>query len=142
MSQDVWQIQITSSFIFGSLQSCQNFNSQLNRLEFRLQDQIFSISMTKLVEVKYFEPAKTRKGYPPKLDSLFHHPDRFRFVNCFLEGEIDGDSQVSLVGQPEHPVPFTQGKCSHFLGEFEAEIIQVIPQDRILERDRFHPLTQ
>ena len=92
--------------------------------------------MKKLVEVKYFEPAKETSGYKCRLDSIYTHPDRFRYVNCWLEGDIEGISKVYRVGS-EGWFKFTEGKCSDFLGQFEATITQEIPEERLMEEDRF-----
>ena len=91
----------------------------------------------KLVEVKYFEPAKNIDSHPDSpLDGYLAHPSRHRYCNCWAEGEIEHNCKIRMVGA-EGEFKFAKGKCSNFLGEFEAEIVKEIPRNRWEEADRF-----
>lgn len=88
-----------------------------------------------LVEVKYFQPAETiYSNVERKLSQNFNHPDRYVFCNCWLEGDLNG---AALVGFGGVRFRFVNGKCSNFLGEYEAQIIGEICSDRNMEADRY-----
>ena len=67
----------------------------------------------KLVEVKYFQPAKTKySDMEKRLENNFNHPDRYVFCNCWLKGDLDG---ISKVGFDVVSFRFVEGKCSNFV---------------------------
>ena len=93
--------------------------------------------MGELVEVKYFEPAKNCYGIEPKLDGLLSHPARYTYCNCLIDkGKSKKESIIRMVGG-QGSFTFVNNKCSNFLGHFEAEIVQEISRDRLMEEDRY-----
>lgn len=88
----------------------------------------------RLVEVRFFEPASRLFNREMKLNDPFDRPDRYVFCNCWIEGDIDGISEVRMVGG-EGIFPFANRKCRDFLGKFEAEIVEEISRDRLGESD-------
>jgi hypothetical protein len=89
----------------------------------------------RLVEVKYFEPAKGNQDTVLKLDGKTTHPDRYRFSNCWAE-ERSGVLHCCLVGA-EGWFSFPDNFCPRFLGEFPAVILGEIDPSRSGEADRF-----
>ena len=55
-----WQITIQSPFIFDSVESCQNFNNKLLRLEYRIEDQIFCVTMNMFGDPESLEDFQKR----------------------------------------------------------------------------------
>jgi hypothetical protein len=86
----------------------------------------------KLVEVKYFEPAK---GDSHDLEGHLSHPDRYRYANCWLEVK-DGIKHCSVIGGQAF-FSFPGNFCPKFLGYFPAVILREIDTDRAGEADRF-----
>lgn len=89
------------------------------------------------VEVKYLEPEQ-HKGFGEfKLDGLYDHPTRWRFVDCWIDRLYDNN--ISMIGG-QGAFCFTNGHCPDFLGQHEAyitgeislEIAQTNRQDRFL----------
>lgn len=91
----------------------------------------------KLVEVRVFEPQKTSSLGRFALDGIFSHPERYRYINCWIE-ERDGVSRCCVTGG-EGWFSFPGGKCDRFWGAFRAEIVGEIERDRSMEADRFSP---
>jgi hypothetical protein len=89
----------------------------------------------KLVEVKYFEPAKGNQDNAVKLDGYLAHPDRYRYSNCWVE-ERSGVLHCCVVGA-EGWFPFPDNFCPRFLGSFPAVILSEIDRSRADEADRF-----
>jgi hypothetical protein len=54
------------------------------------------------------------------------------FCNCWLRGDLDGTSKVGI---SKSYFLFINGKCSSFLGKYEAEIVGEISQERKMEGD-------
>ena len=87
------------------------------------------------VEVRFFQPAERTFYRKIKLDNNFDRLDRYVFCNCWIEGDVDGISEVRPVGSAGI-FPFVNQKCSDFLGKFDAEIVGEISIDRYEEGDR------
>ena len=89
------------------------------------------------VEIKYFEPEKCKyPDLPRKIDSLFNHPNRFRYTHGYGYGDLNGKCQISRIGDTDCYFEFVKGKCSHFLGEYEASIVKEISRNEASGIDR------
>ena len=87
----------------------------------------------KLVEIWITEPAKsTFSGdIPPKLDSLFNHPDRIRISNWWM----NDDGSVTPVGGQGKWYPDHRGNFTY--DGHDAHVVCEIATRRYLETDRF-----
>lgn len=91
-------------------------------------------NLNRLIEVKVFEKAEDAFGdRTPKLDDIFCHPDRWRYVNCW---QVEPGASVRMVGG-EGDFPFPDGACENFCGMGRAEIVGEINEERYKESDRF-----
>ena len=87
----------------------------------------------KLIEVRIYQPAQEIFSKRPKaLDSMFNYPNRWRFVNCWL----NKDKTVTVVGG-QGDFKFVNGRCKDFVGMGEACIVGEIDASRSMEADRF-----
>lgn len=90
------------------------------------------------VEIKYFEPEKTKyKEAPRRIDSLYNHPNRFRYTHGYGYGDIDSKCQISRMGDTDCYFEFINGECNQFLGEYKANIIKEISREEATGIDRF-----
>jgi hypothetical protein len=90
--------------------------------------------MSKLFEIKYFEPEQGDQS-KATLSGRNNHPARYRRVNCW--GEIRNETMhYGLVGA-EVWFAFPDNFCPMFLGEFPAIVLGEISVDRKMEGDRF-----
>jgi hypothetical protein len=90
--------------------------------------------MSKLFEIKYFEPEQGDQS-KATLSGRNNHPARYRRANCWREMR-DGTMHYCLVGS-QGWFAFPDNFCPMFLGEYPAVVLGEISVDRAMEGDRF-----
>lgn len=85
----------------------------------------------KLVEVKVLEPEQNKGLTPYRLDGLYDHPTRYRFVNCWIDC-----GQIRVVGgEGLFPIDLDGIGCETPFGR--GQILGEIDKSRMMEADRF-----
>lgn len=93
--------------------------------------------------IKIFEKAKEKfkEDIPCELDSLFHHPDRYRVTLVFAELRDDNILYCRVTGG-QGDFPFPDNFCPEFWGDSPAVFLRYLKEDESpddFQQDSFHP---